>query len=305
MRILLFGKNGQVGWELARTLTPLGEIVAVDFPEVNFNDLQGLRDFTLKTKPDFIVNAAAYTAVDQAESETEIAMRVNGEAPGVLAQAAVDLGAGLVHYSTDYVFDGEKGAPYTEEDEPCPISVYGQSKLAGDRAVQESSCAHLILRTSWVYGARGTNFFLTFLRLAREREVLQIVEDQIGCPTWCAAIAEATYACLDMIGEGSDGDLTGGLHARSGIYNYVSTGEVSWYGFAQAILASDPRSEEHVMRQIDPIPTSEYPTPAQRPPYSVLSLEKIQSAFGVKTTSWETQLANLWNSIGSRRLINT
>lgn len=170
MRILLFGKNGQVGWELQRTLAPLGELIAVDFPEIDFQDFQGLRKYTLEIKPNLIVNAAAYTAVDQAETEPDIAMSINGEAPGFLAEIALTLNAGLVHYSTDYVFDGTKGDPYTEEDPPNPLSVYGASKLAGDNAIRAAGCAHLILRTSWVYGTRGKNFFLTMLRLARERE---------------------------------------------------------------------------------------------------------------------------------------
>ncbi|MFA9407059.1 MAG: NAD(P)-dependent oxidoreductase, partial [Anaerolineales bacterium] len=169
MRILLFGKNGQVGWELRRTLKSLGEVRAVDFPEIDFLDLAALRVFTLDAQPDLIVNAAAYTAVDQAESEPEIAMTINAEAPGVLAKIAKDLNIGFVHYSTDFVFNGLKGVPYTEEDEPNPLNVYGASKLAGDEAILGSGCAHLILRTSWVYGARGKNFYLTMLRLARER----------------------------------------------------------------------------------------------------------------------------------------
>jgi dTDP-4-dehydrorhamnose reductase len=305
MRILLFGKNGQVGWELQRTLAPLGEILAVDLPEVDFTNLPALRDFTRNAKPDLIVNAAAYTAVDKAESEPEIAMRINGDAPRVMADAAAELGVGLLHYSTDYVFDGRKGKPYIEADEPNPISVYGQSKLAGDQAIRESGCAHLILRTSWVYGSRGRNFFLTILRLAREREVLKIVDDQIGCPTWCAAIAEVTSSLLTLLRNKANGDLTAALKARGGLYHYSAAGQVSWYSFAQAILASDPRSEEQVVRQLDPIPTADYPTPAQRPRYSVLSKAKIESRFGIETASWETQLTNLWQSVGDRRLVDS
>ena len=229
---MLFGKNGQVGWELMRTLAPLGEVDAVDYPEVDFLDLAALRVFTLKAQPDLIVNAAAYTAVDQAESELDLAMRINSEAPGVLAEIAREHGIGLVHFSTDYVFDGMKGEQYLEDDHPTPLSVYGASKLAGDDAICEAGCAHLILRTSWVYGTRGKNFFLTMLRLAREQEVIRIVEDQIGSPTWSRSIAEVTGTILKK-GFRPDKDQIGwDDEIPSGVYNYSSSGSTSWYGFA-------------------------------------------------------------------------
>jgi dTDP-4-dehydrorhamnose reductase len=296
MRILLFGKNGQVGWELQRTLAPLGEVIAVDFPEIDFQDFLGLRKYTLEIKPNLIVNAAAYTAVDQAETESEIAKRINGEAPRVLAEIALTLDAGLVHYSTDYVFDGTKGAPYTEEDEPNPINVYGQTKLAGDHAIQGSDCAHLILRTSWVYGARGKNFFLTMLRLAREREEIRIVDDQIGCPTWSRSIAQVTaeillqgfYAEQDRLGWGED--------IPSGVYNYSSSGSTSWYGFAEEIIRTDPNREEHIVQRLLPISTEAFGAPATRPAYSQLSKDRLGSVFKMSPEGWREQLESCWQS---------
>ncbi len=247
MRILLLGKNGQVGWELQQVLPLFGEVMALDKPEVDFTDLAGLRRIVRDRRPDLIVNAAAYTAVDRAESERELAMTVNGIAPGVLADEAVRLKAGLVHYSTDYVFDGIKGEPYTEEDVPNPLSVYGESKLAGDRAIEAVGGAYVILRTSWVYGARGSNFYLTILRLTREREEIRIVDDQVGCPTWCRSIAHATGQILLKAMEQPQGNFYSFLGELAGIYNYSSSGEVSWFSFAKAIIERHPdRKAFHV-----------------------------------------------------------
>ncbi|MFN2148321.1 MAG: dTDP-4-dehydrorhamnose reductase [Anaerolineales bacterium] len=219
MHILLFGGNGQVGWELQRTLLPLGAIHAFDYPQVDFLNLPALRDVVREANPDLIVNAAAYTAVDKAESEPDRAQAVNAEAPGLLAEEARRLGIGLVHYSTDYVFDGKKGAPYTEEDTPNPLNVYGQTKLDGDRAIQASGARHLILRTSWVYGARGSNFFLTMLRLARERRELRVVDDQIGSPTWSRSIAAVTAEILQTAFDGEHASIQWDEKIPSGIYN--------------------------------------------------------------------------------------
>ncbi len=290
MRILLFGKNGQVGWELQRMLAPLGEIVAVDQPEIDFMDLKQLRDFTFETKPDLIVNAAAYTAVDRAESEPEIAMRINGEAPGILAEVAKDLNAELVHYSTDYVFDGTKREPYSEEDEPNPLGVYGESKLAGDRAIEAVDGAYIILRTSWVYGSRGSNFYLTILRLANEREELRIVDDQVGCPTWCRSIAEVTADILTKATERHLGSIHSLFEEISGVYNYSSSGEVSWCDFAKSILENHPDRGTFKTQSVIPISSEEYPTSTSRPAYSVLLKERIQHTFGLAVTSWEEQL---------------
>jgi dTDP-4-dehydrorhamnose reductase len=293
MRILLFGKNGQVGWELQRSLAPIGDVIAVDLPEIDFTDLEGLRDFTAETKPDLIVNAAAYTAVDKAESEPEIAMRINGEAPGVLAQAARELNIGLFHYSTDYVFDGTKGEPYIEEDEPNPINVYGETKLAGEHAVQESGCMHIILRTSWVYGSRGKNFYLTMLRLAREKEEIRVVDDQIGCPTWCRQIANATAQIIEKW-MNADANSTQFDTAQTGIYNFSSTGTASWYQFATLILKTDPGKDEHTYNRLIPIPTSAYPTAAARPKFSVLTKDKVQRIFDVQPLTWQEHLQGCW-----------
>jgi dTDP-4-dehydrorhamnose reductase len=298
MRILLLGKNGQIGWELQRLLPSLGEVEAFDIPEVEFARPEELHAFLGRGTWDLIVNAAAYTAVDKAESEPAAAMAVNGIAPGVLAEAAAAMGAGLVHYSTDYVFDGTKGAPYREDDPPAPLNVYGSTKLEGDRRVAAAGGAHLILRTSWVYGARGHNFFLTVRRLARQQAKLRIVADQTGCPTWCRSLAEATVHILSSVLRGPGGTFAEKLGDRKGIYNCSSEGETSWFAFAKAVLASDPGRGEHIVRELVPVRTEEYPTPARRPPYSVLSKEKIRRVFGLSIPAWREQLADCVNSMG-------
>ncbi len=296
MRILLFGKNGQVGWELQRTLASLGEVIAVGRPEIDFLDLKGLQRFTLEIKPDLIVNAAAYTSVDKAESEPEIVMTVNGEAPGVLAGVAKKLGAGLVHYSTDYVFDGTKRVPYTEEDEPNPINEYGETKLAGERAIADMGESYLILRTSWVYSLRGSNFLLTMLRLAREQEELRVVNDQVGCPTWSGSVALTTANLLaKLIEDGDQGSIHWRMGSVRGIYHACSDGSTTWYDFAKAIVENDPLRQEQVVREVMPISSSEYPTAARRPKYSVLATEKLKARFGLEMDSWRTQLATCWN----------
>jgi len=296
MRIMLFGKNGQVGWELRRTLASLGEVYAVDYPEVDFLDLAALRVFTLEAQPGLIVNAAAYTAVDQAESEPDLAMRINGEAPGVLAEIALTLDAGFVHYSTDYVFDGSKGERYTEEDHPNPLNVYGASKLAGDRAIQDSGCHHLILRTSWVYGARGKNFFLTILRLAREREEISVVDDQIGCPTWSRSIAEVTARILKAGYRAGEDCLAWDEEIPSGVYNYSSSGSTSWYGFASGIIEGDPNPDEHVVQRLVPTSTEAFGAAAARPANSELSKDKLGKVFGILPEEWREQLQGCWGS---------
>jgi dTDP-4-dehydrorhamnose reductase len=298
MRILLFGKTGQLGWELQKSLAPLGDVTAVDRPEVDFTDLERLRDFTLEVKPDLIVNAAAYTSVDKAEAEPDLAMRINGEAPGVLAEAAKEIGAGLLHYSTDYVFDGEKREPYTEQDEPHPINVYGETKLAGERAVAAVDGAHWILRTSWLYGARGHNFFRTMLRLTREREVISVVDDQVGCPTWCRALAQGTANMLKAAIEESKHSPTARMRDLRGIYHLCAGGQASWYEFAKRILEWDPHADEHLVQRIEPISSDSYPSLARRPPFSVLDASKVGATYGVKLTGWEKQLRDCWQSAG-------
>lgn len=281
-RIMLTGKNGQVGWELQHALATLGEVVALGREQLDLANPDQIRKRVRDIKPDLIVNAAAYTAVDKAEEEAELALAVNGIAPGILAEEAKKLNALIVHFSTDYVFDGSKTTPYTEEDVPNPINVYGRTKSFGEQAIQAVGTPCLILRTSWVYGMRGKNFLLTILRLSRERSELKIVDDQIGAPTWSRTIAEATAGIL------STGHLS--LSVNTAIYHLTASGNTSWYKFAKAILALDPSPTEQVCQHLVPIPTSEYPTPARRPAYSVLSNAKLEAAFGVKLPDWEEGL---------------
>ena len=237
-------------------------------------------------KPDLVVNAAAYTAVDQAEQEPELANALNGVAPGILAEEAEHLGAAIVHYSTDYVFDGESAASYTEKDEPNPLNMYGKTKLAGEQAVQAAGAPYLVLRTSWVYGTRGRNFLLTILRLARQRKELKIVDDQLGTPTWCRIIAEVTAHILAQ----SKGDFAGFLEQTGGLYHLTAGGQTSWYGFAKAIAELDPDRAGQVLKELKPIPTSEYPTPARRPACSTLESGELARRFGVELPDWRTQL---------------
>lgn len=286
MKILLTGKNGQVGWELQRTLAPLGEVVAVDRQVLDLNRPDSIRSVIREVKPDLIVNPAAYTAVDRAESEPELAMAVNGVAPGIMAEEAKRLGAAMIHYSTDYVFDGTKTTPYTEEDIPNPINVYGKTKLAGELAIQAVGVPHLILRTSWVYGMRGRNFLLTVLRLAKERDELRIVGDQFGAPTWSRMIAEVTSQILAQ--------NFSQLAAIKGIYNLTAAGETSWFGFTQTILdIHSSRSPVHVPvgPKVFSIATSEYPLPAPRPLYSIMSNNKMHHTFGIRIPLWKDSLA--------------
>lgn len=284
-RILILGKNGQVGWELRRTLAPLGEIRAIDFPEIDLTDGSSLRRWMAETRPAVVVNAAAYTAVDKAESEPEKCQLINGVAPGILAEEARKRDALLVHYSTDYVFDGGKpgGRGYREDDPPNPLGAYGRSKLAGDLAVQQAGGRHLIFRLCWVYGARGQNFMLTILRLAREREQLRVVRDQIGCPTWSRMIAEATALALQQVLVAPD------PAAYTGLYHLAASGQTSWHGFAEAIVRALP-AEAKKCSLVEPITTAEYPTPAKRPAFSVLCCDKLKRAFGLELPHWEESL---------------
>jgi len=301
-RILLTGKNGQVGFELQRRLARRGQVIAPGRDELDLADPDSIRRTVRKSAPDLIVNAAAYTAVDQAESEPELALAINGVAPGILAEEAKRAGAALIHYSTDYVFDGAKAAPYTEEDEPRPISAYGRSKLAGERAIQVVDVPHLILRTSWVYGARGKNFLLTILRLAKERDALTIVDDQIGAPTWSRALAVATGGILEHLGYGKAA-FRDACAANRGIYNLTAAGQTSWHGFAAAILVNaanaQPGKSAFALARaptLKAITTEQYPLPAQRPRNSVLAQAKVQSAFGLAMPDWKSSLADCMSS---------
>jgi len=285
LRILLTGKTGQVGFELQRTLAPLGAVIALDAEHLDLASPDAIRKKVREIKPQIIVNAAAYTAVDRAESEPDPAMKLNGIAPGVLAEEAKRLGALMVHYSTDYVFDGTKDSPYIETDTPNPLSVYGRSKLAGDQAIQATGVPHYIFRTSWVYAARGQNFVRTMLRLGRERSELRIVDDQVGAPTWARFIAEATAQVLRQLGDGHKA-----IGDRAGIYNLTATGAVSWYGFASAIFAEAKVQLGMTPPKLIPITTAEYPLPARRPANSRLDNSRFSVTFGLTPPPWDKML---------------
>src|SRR5580658_6490827 len=279
-KILIFGRVGQVGWELRHKLACLGEVKSVDFPEIDFSKPDTIRDTVRTVQPKVIVNAAAYTAVDKAEAAPEPAWAINASGPGVIAEEAKRLGALMVHYSTDYVYDGSKPGPWVETDKPNPLNVYGETKLAGDEAIAAVGGDHLILRTSWVYGARGANFLLTMLRLAKERPELRIVDDQTGSPTTSECIAQATADILaQVIAPG------GGLAGRGGVYHLTSSGATTWFGFAKEFL-----SRQAICPKLTPIPASEYPLPAVRPVNSVLSCDRIVETFGIRMPSWELAL---------------
>lgn len=287
MKILLLGKNGQVGWELQRALQPLGTVIALDRKGEgglvgDLSDLQGLRRTLCDLRPDVVVNAAAYTAVDKAESEPALARRINTEAPEVIARCVAKLGGWMVHYSTDYVFDGSGSQSWREGDPTGPLSVYGQSKLEGECAIQASGCKHLIFRTSWVYAARGGNFAKTMLRLAAEREELRVIGDQIGAPTGAELIADVTALTLRTAQNRPE---------TSGLYHLAAAGEVSWHGYAalvieQARLRGIPLSVQRII----PIATHEYPTPAQRPLNSRLDCQKLKSTFRLNLPGWQAGL---------------
>lgn len=288
MRILVTGCNGQVGYELRRTLAPLGEVIAPERQQLDLASPESIRDCIKTIKPDLIVNAAAYTAVDKAEQERDLAMAINATAPQVMAEEAERLGAALIHYSTDYVFDGSKDQPYLEDDAACPINVYGESKWAGEEAIRAVAGRHLILRTSWVYGMRGNNFLLSILRLARQREELGIVDDQIGSPTWSRMIAETTACIVAQQAAAGSFSLFEGC---SGTYHLTSSGQTSWYGFAKQLLAGDPNKSEQLLKQLKPITTADYPTAAARPAYSVLATKKLQRQFNLLLPDWSDSLA--------------
>jgi len=279
LRILITGREGQVGWELARSLASLGAVTAVTRAELDLASDDSIRAAVRAARPNLIVNAAAYTAVDKAESEPELALRINADAVATLAAEAKAVGAAIIHYSTDYVFDGTKAAPYVEDDAPNPLGMYGRTKLAGEQALASAGVPYLVLRTSWVYGARGKNFLLTILRLAAEKPELRIVADQIGAPTWSRAIAAATEAIAQRwVEEAAE---------RSGVYHMTAAGEASWHGFAtEALRLADQKSTKLI-----PIPTTEYPTPAARPRNSRLDCGKLENAFGVRLPEWKISLA--------------
>lgn len=283
MKILLFGKNGQVGWELQRSLAPLGEVIALDSDAQdfcgNFTDLTGIAATVRSVAPDIIVNAAAHTAVDKAESEPELARLINAQAVAVLAQEAARSGAWLVHYSTDYVFDGSGSTPWVETDPTGPLSVYGVTKWEGEQAIQHSGCKHLVFRTSWVYGARGGNFAKTMLRLGQERDALKVIDDQIGAPTGADLLADVTAQAIRLARQ---------QEALSGLYHLAARGETSWHGYASFVLDFARHAGVPIKAsRIEAVPTSAFPTPAQRPSNSRLNTLRLRSAFDLHLPHWQ------------------
>ncbi|WP_374351211.1 dTDP-4-dehydrorhamnose reductase [Chitinimonas sp.] len=286
--ILLTGVNGQVGFELKRSLQGLGVVHAPDRAALDLGNPAAIRDLVRALRPTLIVNPAAYTAVDKAESEPELAHAINATAPAVLAEEAKRLGCPLLHYSTDYVYSGEGDTAWREDAPVAPPNVYGASKLAGEEAIRASGCQHLILRTSWVYGARGKNFLLTMLKLGREREALNIVADQIGAPTWCRSIADLSS---HIIASRPD------WQAVSGTYHLVNSGETSWHGFAEAIFALAAARGDKTPGTLGAIATEAYPTPAKRPKNSRLNLDKLRDTFGLVPPSWQDALAMCFEDV--------
>jgi len=297
LRLLITGANGQVGWHLQRTLAPMGEVLAIDIEQVDLTDLGAVSRTVRDFAPDIVVNAAAYTAVDKAESEPELARTINVAAPAQIAAECARTGALLVHYSTDYVYDGNKPAPYEETDATGPLSVYGQTKLAGDQAIMASGVAHIILRTSWVYDIRGKNFLRTVLRLAREKEELRMVGDQYGAPTWARGLAESTTIVLANSLERKSTTKSW----QSGLFHLTAAGRTSWAGFARAILEDyeeliDWPAETGEFgaplkaKRVVEITSEQYQTPARRPRNSILSNVRIQAHFGIALPDWRTQL---------------
>ncbi|QRR09312.1 dTDP-4-dehydrorhamnose reductase [Burkholderia sp. MS455] len=282
--ILVTGVNGQVGFELLRSLQGLGRVVACDRSMLDLSDLDRVRAIVREFKPSIIVNPAAYTAVDKAETDVDAARRLNADVPRAFAEEAARIGAALIHYSTDYVFDGTKEGAYVETDATNPQNVYGLTKLEGEQAIAAAGCAHLILRTSWVYGRRGKNFLLTMLKVGAERPELRVVADQIGAPTWANTIATMT---AHIVAQGLASGSAQWWQERSGVYHLACADATSWHGFAQAIFA---QAKWESPPRVLPISTSDYPTPAKRPANSRLSHEKLERVFGIQPPRWDEAL---------------
>jgi dTDP-4-dehydrorhamnose reductase len=292
VKILLFGRNGQVGWELQRSLAPLGEVIALGSGSENglsgdFLDPDGIVRTVRTVRPDVVVNAAAYTAVDKAESDADRAAQVNALTPAVIARATAETGAWMVHYSTDYVFDGSGTRPWREDDATGPLSVYGRTKLAGEQGITSANPRHLVLRTSWVYGARGGNFAKTMLRLARERDRLTVIDDQFGAPTGADLLADVTAHALRSLLAGT---------GQAGIYHVAAGGETTWNGYARFVVGCAQQAGEKLKagpQEVDPVPTSAFPTPARRPHNSRLDTSRFRAAFGLVLPPWQQGVARM------------
>ncbi len=286
MKILLFGKSGQLGWELQRTCMLLGEIIPLDFPEVDLANAGALRALIQQEKPDLILNAAAYTNVDKAEDEPELARKVNALAPAIMAEEMKKLNGSLIHYSTDYVFDGTKGSPYVESDTPNPINTYGLSKLEGEQLVQGVGGNFIIFRTSWVYSLRQGGFVNKVLQWARTQEVMRIVDDQVGSPTWARMLAEAT---AQVIAQGR-GDPLGYLQEKAGLYHLAGAGAASRFEWAKAILELDPKKEQQIVKELQVGKSRDFPTPAKRPSSTGLSVQRFENIYLLHVSNWEDYL---------------
>jgi len=311
-RIFLIGKNGQLGHDLQQLLPAFGESTAVDRHQLDLSAPDEIRRVVQEIRPQIIINAAAYTAVDQAEKDEPAARAINAIAPGILAEQAKQIGAALIHYSTDYVFDGAKTTPYDENDPTNPLGAYGRTKLAGEQGIRDSGAAHLIFRTAWVYSTRGKNFLLTILRLSTQREELRIVKDQIGAPTSSHALAQATAKVVSQLSALKNASMEENLAGLGGTYHMTAGGATNWSEFATTILDRASRAIERkespawlltalngaplVTRRVLPITSSEYPTPARRPPYSVLSNERLARTFGIRLPDWNTQLRRVFEA---------
>lgn len=286
MKILLFGKIGQLGWELQRALQPLGQVIALEYPEIDMANSVSIREAVRQNQPNVVINATAYTAVDKAESEQELAYAINATGPGVLAEEARNLNAVLIHYSTDYVFDGAKGQPYVETDATNPLNVYGKSKLAGEQAIQAAGGAHLIFRTAWVYSTRRDSFVGKVLQWARQNSNLKIVSDQVSNPTWARMLAETTALLIAR----SAANPAAYFHKYSGVYHLAGSGYTSRFEWAQEILKNDPQRDEQIVGTLEAALTKDFPTPAQRPLFSVLDCTRFEEAFDLSLPEWRAAL---------------
>jgi dTDP-4-dehydrorhamnose reductase len=286
VKILLLGNTGQLGWELERALATLGDVRAVDYPELDLVDRSGTSRLIREFQPQLIVNATAYTAVDRAEAEPELAQAINARGPALLAEEASALGAALIHYSTDYVFDGTKGQPYLETDQPAPLGAYAESKLAGEKAVQAVGGAYLIFRTCWVYSLRRDSFVTKVLKWSRQQRTLKLVSDQISNPTWSRMLAEVTGQLIALAGN----DLTGWMAERSGLYHLAGWGYASRLEWGKEILSLDSKKDEQVVEEVLPALTREFPTPARRPLFSALDCSLFEKTFGLRLPAWQQAL---------------